>query len=193
MNLNEQYWDKRYLNHDTAWDSGKPNTPLKEYIDQLKNKNIYVLIPGCGNGYEAEYMFQLGFKNVFMIDISSQPLQNFKKRCPSFPSDHLIHLDFFKLDQQFDLILEQTFFCAIDPSMRQRYAEKCASLLKREGKLAGVLFNDKLNTDQPPFGGSKEEYLTYFKPFFEIKYFDKCYNSIPPRAGRELFINLIRK
>jgi methyl halide transferase len=77
--------------------------------------------------------------------------------------------------------------------MRKRYAEKCASLLKKGGKLVGLLFDDKLNNDQPPFGGSKEEYMSYFQPFFDIKYFDKCYNSILPRAGRELFINLIRK
>jgi methyl halide transferase len=193
IDLNEQYWDQRYLIHNTTWDAGGPTTPMLQYIDQLKNINIHVLIPGCGNAHEAEYMFKKGFKNVFVSDIASLPLQNLKKRCPSFPSNQLLHADFFKLEENYDLILEQTFFCAIDPSMRKRYVEKCASLLKKGGKLVGLLFDDKLNNDQPPFGGSKEEYMSYFQPFFDIKYFDKCYNSILPRAGRELFINLIRK
>jgi hypothetical protein len=192
MDLNEEYWGNRYLTKETGWDVGVPTLPLQTYIDQLKDKNIHVLIPGCGNGYEAEYMFNKGFKNVFVTDLSSKPLENFKERCPSFPPRQLLHQDFFKLEQGFDLILEQTFFCAIDPSLRKRYAEKCASLLKKGGKLAGVLFDDKLNDDKPPFGGTKEEYMAYFRPYFDFKYFDRCYNSIPPRAGREFFINLIR-
>ena len=35
----------------------------------------------------------------------------------------------------------QTFFCAIDPSDRKKYADKIYTLLKENGKLAGVLFN----------------------------------------------------
>jgi thiopurine S-methyltransferase len=63
-------------------------------------------------------------------------------------------------------------------------------LLNPGGKLVGLLFNDKLNTDKPPFGGTEEEYLNYFEKYFKIKTFEPCYNSIKPRAGRELFINL---
>jgi len=37
------------------------------------------------------------------------------------------------------------------------------------------------------FGGSKEEYLSYFSPFFKINTFEKCHNSITPRQGNELF------
>lgn len=81
----------------------------------------------------------------------------------------------------------------MDPSLRPKYAEKVHSLLKKDGKLVGLLFDDKFNQDGPPFGGTKDEYISYFRPWFEIKYFDKAYNSIPPREGRELFICLIKK
>jgi thiopurine S-methyltransferase len=67
------------------------------------------------------------------------------------------------------------------------------SLLKPGGKLAGLLFNDPLNTDHPPFGGNKEAYKNYFNPYFHFKVFETCYNSIKPRKDRELFINFIRK
>ena len=73
------------------------------------------------------------------------------------------------------------------------YSRKMFELLKPGGKLVGLLFNDALNTDKPPFGGNKEEYEKYFKPYFELKVFDTAYNSIKPRAGRELFINLVKK
>ena len=60
MNNNEfteEYWTNRYQNNDAAWDLGAPSGPLKEYIDQLNNKELHILIPGAGNAYEAEYLF----------------------------------------------------------------------------------------------------------------------------------------
>lgn len=193
MQLDENYWDTRYHEGQTQWDTGAITTPLKAYFDQLKDKSVSILIPGCGNAYEAEYLHQEGFRNVFLVDVSAIPLQNFASRCPGFPSGHLLHKDFFALTQKFDLIIEQTFFCALHPSQRSDYARKCADLLHDGGHLVGLLFNDKLNSDHPPYGGYKNDYVGYFEPYFDFKVFEECYNSIMSRAGRELFINLIKK
>ena len=92
---NEQYWTERYQKNETGWDVGHPTTPLKEYIDQLENKQLRILIPGAGNAYEAEYLFEQGFKNVFVLDIAKNPLETFEKRVPDFPKEHLLHKDFF--------------------------------------------------------------------------------------------------
>ena len=185
--LNTNYWSKRYQNNETGWDIGAPSTPLKEYIDQLENKNIKILIPGCGNAYEAQYLFENGFKNVFVIDLSSIPLQNLKKRVPDFPDNQLLEGDFFELKHQFDLILEQTMFCAIEPRLRMKYAQKASELLVEKGKLAGVLFNREFEGG-PPFGGSIEEYLDYFSIYFPNVHLEPCYNSIMPRQNSELFM-----
>ena len=93
---------------------------------------------------------------------------------------------------KYDLIVEQTFFCAIDPSLRTVYAEKMAKLLNPKGKLVGLLFDCNFDGG-PPFGGSKTEYITYFEPYFKFNFLEKCYNSISPRAGNELFICLENK
>ncbi|MCH7514995.1 MAG: hypothetical protein IH947_13800 [Bacteroidetes bacterium] len=58
------------------------------------------------------------------------------------------------------------------------------------GKVAGVLFDIPLYDDHPPYGGSKEDYIPVFEPWFDLNVFDRCYNSIAPRAGSELFILL---
>jgi thiopurine S-methyltransferase len=155
------YWTNRYKNNEIGWDLGTVSNPLKEYFNQLTNKDISILIPGAGNAYEAEYLFDNGFKNITIIDISAEPLQNIKKRIPGFPESKLIFGDFFNHQHQYDLIIEQTFFCALRPSLRQAYAKKMHQLLKNKGKLVGVLFNDELNSDKPPFGGNKEEYTSY--------------------------------
>ena len=187
-NLNKEYWDDKYAQNTTGWDIGYVSTPLKEYIDQLKDKNSKILIPGAGNGHEVEYLFKKGFTNIYVIDIALQPLQNLKARIPSFPDNHLIHMDFFDLMiSDFDLILEQTFFCALDPSLREAYAMKMHGLLGPKRKLAGLLFDFPLTEDGPPFGGSAEEYRSIFGQNFTIKVLERAYNSIKPRKDNELF------
>lgn len=193
MNEIQEFWNNRYKENSTGWDIGQVSPPIKEYFDQVSDKNLKIIIPGCGNAYEAEYLHNKGFKNVFLVDIAPLALENFSKRVPDFPKDHLINADFFKHYGQYDIMVEQTFFCAINPTLRKDYAEHAAKILKPGGKLIGLLFDDELNANHPPYGGCKEEYLTYFKPYFEIKTMETAYNSIKPRANRELFINLVKK
>lgn len=191
--LSEHFWNEKYEKCETGWDIGYIATPLKNYFDQLADKNINIIIPGCGNAYEAEYLHQLRFKNVYLLDFSKHALQQFKQRVPTFPEHNLICEDFFKHQGTYDLMIEQTFFCALHPSLRAKYAQHTAEILKPKGKLVGLLFDDILNTDHPPFGGNKEEYLTYFSPYFDVAIMETATNSIPPRAGRELFIKMIKK
>lgn len=192
--LDARYWQSRYESNQIQWDIGTVSTPLKTYFDQLQNKELKILIPGAGNAHEAEYLHKSGFKNVLVVDLAKEPLENLKARVPSFPNQHLIHSNFFDLDnRKFDLIVEQTFFCALNPSLRKAYVSKMFDLLEPEGCLVGLLFDAPLNETHPPYGGNKKEYLSYFSEKFNIKYFDKCHNSIPPRANRELFIHLSPK
>lgn len=188
----EEYWTDRYRHDDIPWDAGSVTTPIKTYLDNLPEKNIRILVPGAGSAWEAEYARQAGFNEVYVIDISSEALERLRRRCDRFPAEHLIHGDFFMHEQQYDLIIEQTFFCALPPYLRNSYVNKMYDLLVPGGRLAGVLFDDPLNASHPPFGGNEALYRSLFFPPFEEKIMERCYNSIPPRAGRELFIELIR-
>ena len=81
------------------------------------------------------------------------------------------------------------------PENRKAYAEQMFKLLKPGGKLVGLWFDIPLTGDlvKRPFGGTKEEYLSYFEPYFSVKTFTTAHNSIPPRAGNELFGVFVRK
>lgn len=190
IDLNETFWDNRYQSKDIGWDLGVVSPPLKSYFDQLSNKNLKILIPGGGNSYEAEYLHLNGFKNVFVVDLSKTALQNIKSRVPTFPSAQLIQKDFFNLEMSFDLIIEQTFFCAINPDLRSDYVKQASKILRKKGKVIGLLFNVLLNTDKPPFGGNKQEYLKLFQPFFKINIMEQATNSHPSRIGKELFFKV---
>lgn len=192
MELNASFWNDRYLTNDIGWDIGYVSPPLQQYFDQLTDKNLKILIPGGGNSYETEYLFSKGFTNVYVADLSATALQNIKQRIPGFPEHQLIHGNYFDLDLTFDLIIEQTFFCAISPSLRQDYVTQTHQLLAPQGKLVGLLFDIPLNDDQPPFGGSKEEYNRLFNPYFDIQLMEPCYNSIEKRVDSELFIKMVK-
>lgn len=191
--LNKNFWNDKYVASETGWDVGKLTTPLKEYFDQLNNKKVKILIPGCGNAYEAEYLFKNKFSSTFILDYSEQALTNFINRVPNFSKKQLLNDNFFDTQGEYDIIIEQTFFCAIDRNRRRDYFVKMHDLLKPNGKLVGLLFDDSLNKNHPPFGGSKSEYKELFDPYFNIKVFETAYNSINSRNGRELFMILVKK
>lgn len=192
-NLSKEYWDNRYIQKTFSWDLGQVSPPLMEYINQLTDKNISILIPGCGNTYEAEYLLQKGFTNITVIDISPTLVESLKQKFKNNSSIKIICNDFFNLNGSFDLMLEQTFFCAINPVLREEYCKKTQSLLANGGKLVGLLFDVEFENEGPPFGGKKSDYSILFSKYFKIKTLDKCYNSFIKRKDNELFIIATRK
>jgi SAM-dependent methyltransferase len=190
MQLNESYWTKRYLNGETGWDIGYAAPAIIRYFEGIDDKDVHILIPGGGNAYEAQALFEKGFKNVEVLDLSKKPLENLKARCPEFPDENLLNKDFFEHEGSYDYVIEQTFFCALPIKLRLDYVHKMNQLIKEGGKLVGLLFNIPLNQDQPPFGGHKSDYEPLFQPYFYIQHMDISSNSIPQRLGNELFIEM---
>jgi SAM-dependent methyltransferase len=183
------YWNAQYESRQTNWDIGHVSPPLKDYIDQLTNKDLAILIPGCGNSYEAAYLLQQGFTNITVVDFAPLLTAKLAEKFKSFTPHPLtiITSDFFNIEGQYDLILEQTFFCTLPPARRTDYVHKTFNLLKPGGKLAGVLFNRSFE-ENPPFGGSLEEYQPLFSQVYHLKTLAPCYNSIKPRMGSEVFL-----
>ena len=193
--IDVKYWKDLYQTNETGWDIGFPSPALKEYIDQLAGKTLSVLIPGCGNAYEANYLLSQGFSDITLIDIVPSLTARLEKR---FSNDinkriRIVTGDFFNHRGKYDLILEQTFLSALDPAFRPRYVETMHSLLRKGGHLAGVLFGKLFDEEGPPFGGTVEEYEKMFTGKFEIKTLAPCYNSIERRKGSEVFINMIAR
>lgn len=192
-NPSPEFWNKSYESGITGWDIGYIATPIKEYFSQLERKDYQIFIPGAGNGHEAGYLYEQGFINVTLLDFAEKALQNFKDKYPEFPDHQIIFKNFFDHKGQYDIIVELTFLSSLHPDLRVLYSKKVHKLLKPGGKLIGLLFNHHFNSEFPPFGGTKEEYLQIFSKYFEVKEMDLAYNSIKPSMGRELFINLIKK
>jgi SAM-dependent methyltransferase len=185
--LDKTYWDNQYQSQMTGWDLGEVSPPIKAYINSLENKNASILIPGCGNTYETEYLLQQGFSNITVIDIAPTLVEKLQEKFADNKNIKIILGDFFEHHNKYDIIIEQTFFCALPPTLRQKYVYKMHQLLNENGLLVGLLFNRSFEKN-PPFGGSKEEYEKLFKDAFIFNQFDVCNNSVAPRQNTELFI-----
>jgi methyl halide transferase len=208
--LDKNYWKNRWQTGATGWDAGESTTPIREFVDYLvqqnTDKNTRILIPGAGSGHEAVYFFRQGFRNITVCDWAEEAIEKLKKQLPELPESQLIVGDFFDIKGIFDIIIEQTFFCAIDPILRPKYVQKCFDLLDTEGVqnheaiearqqngIFGVLFSQNFETAGPPFGGTKEEYIQYFDDQFDILKMEACRNSIKPRLGTELWVHFKKK
>jgi SAM-dependent methyltransferase len=184
--LDQTYWDNQYQANTIGWDLGQVSPPIKTYIDTIENKDAQILIPGCGNTYEAEYLVQQGFTNITVIDIAPTLVENLKMKFAKNNNITVVLGDFFEHQGNYDFIIEQTFFCALPPTMRQKYVWKMHQLLSNNGKLIGLLFNREFEVS-PPFGGNLNEYEQLFQKAFEFNSISLAGNSIPSRANTELF------
>jgi SAM-dependent methyltransferase len=187
MVFDQDYWDKKYLSKNTGWDLGYPSPPIKDYANQITNKKQKILIPGAGNAWEVEYMWNKGFKNIFLLDLSYTAVQRFRNRVSSFPEKNIFQQDFFTHSGKYDLILEQTFLSSLSPKLWENYVQKMHDLLIENGKLVGVFFNHAFLFPGPPFGAKPETYTHIFGKKFDMLVFKEAYNSIKPRKGREHF------
>ncbi len=191
--LGSDYWNQRYLSNDIPWDAGAITGPIKAIVDSLKDKSLEILVPGAGSGHEVAYLIQQGYRNVTVCEWAPAAAARLLSRVPELPESHMLVDNFFNLDGSFDLILEQTFFCALPRNLRPAYAQKTAELLKPGGALRGVLFASEFPFEGPPFGGTKAEYLGLFSGLFKLTKLEICENSIPPRRGNEFEIHFVKR
>jgi SAM-dependent methyltransferase len=191
LSLDKTYWDNQYLANTLGWDLGQVSPPIKEYIDSIPNKNAKILIPGCGNSYEAEYLLKNNFTDITVIDISPTLVAALKQKFAENKNIKIVLGDFFEHKNQYDIIIEQTFFCALHPNDREKYVFKMHELLRKNGKLVGLLFNREFEKS-PPFGGSLKEYEMLFANSFILNSISPAINSVTPRTNSELFIDFTK-
>ena len=134
----EKNWEDRYQAKITKWDRGGTSPNLTHWLDSGDLNPCRIMIPGCGNGYEAITLAEKGF-DVVAIDIATTPVNNLRKALAERGlTAELIQSDFFSLDfssQPFDAIYEQTCLCALPPSEWAAFEKWMYHSLKTGGKL----------------------------------------------------------
>ena len=186
------FWEQRYEKGEIGWDLGAETPVFTAISEKLKPGKVCIL--GCGNGYDAISFSKKGF-SVTAVDFARTPINNLQIAARSLSlSIETIKKDIFDLipdySSQFDYIIEQTCFCAIDPRKRQQYSNLVHDLLKVGGKLIGLWMPlDKDIIDGgPPFGVKENEIKKLFSTKWKIT--EDCFptQSIEARKGREKLI-----
>lgn len=187
--LDQSYWDAQYQNNTTGWDLGMISPALKLAIDSLENKNSSILLPGCGATYEADYLLEKGFTSITVLDIAPTLVATLTQKYNNNPNIKVVLGDFFEHQGSYSYIIEQTFFCALPPSLRQKYVWKMHQLLEDNGVVFGLLFNREFEVS-PPFGGNKQDYMELFSHAFHTIEMEITANSVEKRKGTELFFEM---
>ena len=104
-----------------------------------------------------------------------------------------MHLDIFNLPNYFtnyfDIVLEYTCFCAIDPSKRTDYVKVVKKILHSKGLFVALLFplNRNKYSGGPPFHVDLDSTLSLFDIHMIKKECRMHHLSIKERKDREIF------
>lgn len=97
-------------------------------------------------------------------------------------------------DRTFDLIYDHTFLCALDPSLRPRWAKRMSQLLSSNGRLicAEYPLGKPPSSGGPPHGLERELYEQLFaKPGEKVKY-DASGSVCEDRSGERSNTALVK-
>lgn len=188
-------WQGHYDSGDLPWDLGEISPAIKRLWVEKKLVPGKAIVPGCGRGHEVAFLSAKGFQ-VTGVDYAPGAVASLQRSLAEKKlRARILHQNFFDLDPShdgvYDLMLEQTFFCAISPAYRGLYVKTAARILKPGGLLAG-LFYETGEEEGPPFNTTQADVRTHFADDFEIETLHKTPHSIARRLNKE-WLGLLRK
>ena len=188
----KQFWEDLYISGDATWDLGG-STPIFESISKDISPGKICII-GCGKGHDAVMFAKKKFE-VTAIDFAPSAISYLNHLAADAKVDiHAINTDIFNLSNeyynQFNYVIEQTCFCAINPTMRNNYEQLVFNLLIKGGLLIGLWFplDKNISEGGPPWATSIDEVKNLFSTRWEIERDEFSSLSIKPRKDREKLI-----
>ena len=185
-------WDGMYAAGEDRWDLGGPSPPL---VAALGRGEIAppgrALVPGCGFGHDARLLAARGFETTG-VDFAERAVRGARRlaRAAGVKGLRFERRDLFRLprsfDGAFDLVFEQTCFCAIHPGRRDEYVRAVHRALRPGGLLLGLFFVIRPE-EGPPFGTTPAEVRHRFAApgLFVLEGARVPAESVAARQGRE--------
>ena len=192
----QEDWQRHYDEDDLGWDLGHVAPPFVDLLESNAIMPCKTLVPGCGRGHEVIFLAENGF-DLTAVDYSIGAVNHLNSVILERKLNiKVLNLDFFELDSThdrlYDLLIEQTFFCAISPSQRPLYVETVARILKKGGMIAGLFYHTG-QEGGPPFNTTRQDIIKYFSGSFEIRELIRAKNSAEKRRDKEWLAILIKK
>ena len=188
-----EYWERLYQSGEMGWDLGGPTPIFNKWIETCKVP-LTICILGAGNGWDAVNFATRGHM-VTAVDFSASAVKNMKASAKQNELDiDIRHMDIFDLykvyNNHFDVVLEYTCFCAIEPAKRRNYMEIVRHILKTKGELVGLLvpIDKDLSDGGPPFAVQLEPTIELISDYLSLIKQQITSLSVKSRAGREVFV-----
>ena len=182
---NESDTHKSHPRWTAMWESGlqpgdkfdalKPLPALVKMVEEGSVPTGRALVPGCGRGYDV-VLLATPERQATGLDIAPLAIAAAEEFYSNLPDDKkppresvsFQTTSFFDMpedeDNKFQFIYDYTFFCALDPSIRQQWGEKMAALVSTGGELCTIMFPIGEKEGGPPFKVSIEDYKSILEP-----------------------------
>lgn len=188
-------WEELWRDGITPWDLGDESPPLRQFLADPKCADMLsgissVLVPGCGRGYDLTLLSH-HFPRVIGLDLSETAVlaaRSHQAHNPHGDRVQVLQQDFFTYHTVHDALFDYTFFCALEPSIRSRWADHVGRLVRPGGLLIAIVFPVLPGAEprsHPPYPVTLEEYTSRLVQF-ALEHVNPAPASHPTRLGKEL-------
>ena len=183
------FWEEIYQAGRAGWDLGGPTPALHRLLESGEIPPGRLIVLGAGRGHDARDFARHGF-TVTAVDFAADAVAAMRELADTAAPTEIVQADIFnlpaELDHAFDVVLEYTCFCAINPARRGEYADVVARLIKPGGTYVALLFPLDQHKGGPPFAVSIDEALALFrKRKFRLRRREIPDDSVWQRRGLE--------
>ncbi|WP_321816212.1 MULTISPECIES: methyltransferase domain-containing protein [unclassified Paraburkholderia] len=184
------FWDERFERGFTPWDQAGVLPAFEAFAAAHPAANV--LIPGCGNAWEARWLAERG-RTVRAIDFAPSAVAHARAALGDY-ANVVEQADFYTYTPPFTpaWIFERAFLCALPKVQRADYARRMAELLAPGALLAGYFFIGE-TPKGPPFGIARDELDALLTPHFSLIDDQPVEGSLPVFQGRERWLTWRRK
>ncbi len=192
------HWDALYRQGDTGWDLGEAAPP---FVDLLAGPDAppagRLIALGSGRGHDALLFAAHGF-DVLGVDFAPAAIAEAIERAAAqglTKRARFLQADIFALPPEyraaFDVVLEHTCMCALDPRLLDEYAALVTRLLRPGGTYV-ALFYTHGRPGGPPYTTDAAEIRRLFAPRLEIIDLAPAVRSASGFVGKE-WLGIMRK
>ena len=203
-NSTKQHWEKIYQTKDTArevsWYQDTPKTSIDFILSTGVDKNANIIDIGGGDSRLVDRFLELGFKNIFVLDISVEALQKAKTRLGK-KGKSVIYIEAdileFGTESRFDIWHDRAAFHFLTKEEDiVRYVEIAGKFIKPNGYL--IISTFSLNGPRKCSGLEVTQYSedsikkTFQKNFSHIRSFEEIHTT-PFNTKQNFLFNLFKR
>ena len=192
----KEHWENIYQtkkSNEVSWHQKKPKTSLNLISGINLDKGAKIIDIGAGDSKLVDNLLAVGFRNITVLDVSSNALNRVKKRLGNRANDVkwiVSDLMEFKTNNRYDLWHDRAVLHFLTEEEEiNRYVEKIKQLLKPNGYLIVSTFSLKgpkkcSGLDIKQY--SKDSMKKIFSGFEHIKSFEE--EHLTPWENSQIFI-----